>query len=266
VSDPSDVADPALERLEAQLESVTIDLAALERRYSELSREYHEWRRYVGDDIEVVDDDAYRSAFRVLRDQYDLSKDLRTLARRRRVLVREIARRRAPVEPVWEVPPRKPQETAQSVSTTARRVAVLLVAGLLPLLAVVAALSVTTDDDRDNADPVDPPLVLVPPKVEVADPIEWTHTLRAIDRGPGCRTVWRDAFRIIGGGRHAGARAVVVFRGRDFPGRPTKTYTVNRLGRFDVNYTTKTCGKPPVRYASLVSLDGDHNVRPRPPR
>jgi hypothetical protein len=54
--------------------------------------------------------------------------------------------------------------------------------------------------------------------------------------------------------------------GPDFPQRPTKTVIVDRAGTASIGTRLKSCANVNRDRIALVSVDGNGNVAPRPPR
>jgi hypothetical protein len=193
VTDIQALDDRPIEHLHEADAAMTAELAEREARFRHLAADYETWHA-DGDATSRTD---YRSSYQLLRDQYDLSKELRALARRRRRLALLIATREATDFEVAqiEVLPAPPP-----ARVPVRRILAAVAFGLLPVLLIGALLADVTAKPGEK----------VPPN------------------------------------------------------GPIETTTVTRAGKIPVDFTTTTCGAR-RNAAALFSVEGDRNVKPRPP-
>lgn len=102
-----------------------------------------------------------------------------------------------------------------------------------------------------------------------AGTITWTGVSRVdpASSGGGCEVTSIYTMTIDDGARFAGAPAVVMRFGPDYPGNPTESFVVGADGTFEVPYEARTCVDPASGDAgvALVSVDGDDNLLPPPP-
>jgi len=97
--------------------------------------------------------------------------------------------------------------------------------------------------------------------------IVWGSSERQVSLSPelpGCVSSFVWTVTITNGARLAGKDAVVQKFGPDYPDHPTFTFTVGPSGSFEVPVDVKTCGGNETG-VSLVSVDGNTNVFPKPP-